>query len=334
GTNFRAWKIYGEGNVFHANMGMDTGSLPSLVHGDVDLSINYADEVAPYTTIQVQQTTSNWRTSDPIERGDLFEFEFGVFLEPGEVRDGSRTSYYSDTYRYRVGHGGFTADNADSAGQLGPTRRAQQGGDGTNVWLYEDQEFAFEQMALNIQHENVEPFLRGRRLFHTNFETGTHSESGNPPFEEQAGKVGPLFVTKSCEACHVHNGPGKPLTSFDETASTAIKLYGAGALGTQLQLQEGSVSLIGTDTRSVELADGTQVMLSKPQYEVVSNDGQKLRYSVRLARKLVGLGLLEAIDESTLLSRSDPLDCDGDGISGRPALIINQETGALTLGRF
>src|SRR5690606_2555355 len=141
GTNFRAWKIYGEGNVFHANMGMDTGSLPSLVHGDVELSSNYADEVAPYTTIQVQQTTSNWRTGDPLERGDLFEFEFGVFLEPSDVREGSRTSYYSDTYRYRVGQGGFTADNADPAGQLGPTRRAHQGGDGTNVWLYEDQEF-------------------------------------------------------------------------------------------------------------------------------------------------------------------------------------------------
>lgn len=334
GTNFRAWKIYGEGNVFHANMGMDAATLPNLDGSPVDMTADYAGVIAPYKALQSQQTSTNSRTGDPIVAGDLFEFEFGVFLEAGEVREGSRTSYYSDTFRYRVGRGGFTADNADPAGQLGPTRRAQQGGDGTNVWLYEDAEFAFEQMALNIQHENVQPFLRGRRLFHTDFATGEHSESGNPVFDEQVGKAGPLVLTNACETCHVHNGPGRKLEAFDETASTTFKLSGATELGGQLQLSEGDASIVQTETSTVTLGDGTTVTLSKPVFSVTDKSGGALAHSPRLARKLIGLGLLEAIDETTVLLRSDPSDCDSDGISGRPSLVIDPETSRLTLGRF
>lgn len=334
GTNFRAWKIYGDGNVFHANMGMDAAELPALDGAGMDLDTDYTNAIAPYKALQSQQTTNNPRTDAPIAAGDLFEFEFGVFLEAGEVREGSRTSYYSDSFRYRVGQGGFTANNADPAGELGPIVQAQQGGDGTNVWLYEDPEFVFEQMALNIQHENVQSFLRGRRLFHTDFATGEHSEGGNPVFEEQTNKAGPLALTQSCVTCHEHNGPGATFTTFDENASTTFKLYGAGDLGSQLQLPEGNVSLGAAQNSEVSFADGTAIALIRPTFDVTTKDGGALAFSPRLARKLIGLGLLEAIDESTLLMRSDPTDCDGDGISGRPSLVINPETGLLTLGRF
>lgn len=334
GTNFRAWKIYGDGNVFHANMGMDTATMPDLGGSPLEMTHNYADVIAPYKALQSQKTSTNSRTGQPIAPGDSFEFEFGVFLEADEVREGSRTSYYSDTYRYRVGVGGFTADNADPAGKLGPVRRAQQGGDGTNVWLYEDVEFAFEQMALNIQHENVQAFLRGRRLFHTDFATGKHSEGGNPIFEEQREKAGPLLLTNQCVTCHLHNGPGEAFSVFDETASTTFKLYDADTLGNQLQLGEGDVTLEESASSVVTLGDGTKVTLTAPRFRASAANGDALRYSPRLARKLIGLGLLEAIEEATILMRSDPADCDGDGISGRPSLVLDPETRKLVLGRF
>jgi CxxC motif-containing protein (DUF1111 family) len=315
-------------------MGMDAATLPNLDGSPVDMTADYADVVAPYKALQSQKTTNNSRSGEPIAAGDTFEFEFGVFLEAGEVREGSRTAYYSDTFRYRVGQGGFTADNADSAGQLGPVRRAQQGGDGTNVWLYEDPEFAFEQMALNIQHENVQSFLHGRRLFHTDFATGEHSESGNPTFDEQVGKAGPLLLTNECVTCHIHNGPGELLANFDDNASTTFRLYDAGELGAQLQLGEGNAAITETETTTVTLGDGTEVSLTKPVFTVTAKNGDALHHSARLARKLVGLGLLEAIDEASVLMRSDPADCDVDGISGRPSLVIDPETGTLTLGRF
>jgi CxxC motif-containing protein (DUF1111 family) len=49
---------------------------------------------------------------------------------------------------------------------------------------------------------------------------------------------------------------------------------------------------------------------------------------------LVGLGLLEAVSESTILALADPDDANADGISGRVQTVIDPETGQLRLGRF
>jgi len=40
------------------------------------------------------------------------------------------------------------------------------------------------------------------------------------------------------------------------------------------------------------------------------------QYSVRQAPQIIGVGLLEAIDESTILQLADPSDKDGDGVHG------------------
>ena len=56
--------------------------------------------------------------------------------------------------------------------------------------------------------------------------------------------------------------------------------------------------------------------------------------SPRIAPHMVGLGLLEAISEQTLLGLSDETDEDGDGISGRLNYVRNVETGNLEVGRF
>jgi CxxC motif-containing protein (DUF1111 family) len=49
---------------------------------------------------------------------------------------------------------------------------------------------------------------------------------------------------------------------------------------------------------------------------------------------VIGAGLLEAIDERTLLARADASDCNGDGISGRPSYVKDPVTGELRVGRF
>jgi CxxC motif-containing protein (DUF1111 family) len=113
-----------------------------------------------------------------------------------------------------------------------------------------------------------------------------------------------------------------------------FKLYGAGELGTQLQLQEGSASVSGTETRTALLDDGTMVTLHRPKFTLTAKSGDPSHFSARLARKLVGLGLLEAIDERTILARADRLDCDHDGISGRPSYVKDPVTGALRIGRM
>jgi CxxC motif-containing protein (DUF1111 family)/cytochrome c553 len=335
GTNFRAWKIYGDGNVFYANSGMDPGALPAL-ESEVTptLEESYRTTVAEFATVQVKESSNNPRTDRPIEAGDIFEFEFGIFIEADAVRENSRTSYYTDTFRYQVGVGGLTARSDDTNGQLGPALEAQQGGSGTNVWLYEDAEFAFEQMALNIQHENVQSFLRGRRLFHTDFDSGEHSEGGNPVFEEQQGKLGPLFAAKRCETCHIHNGPGGLLRQFDEDASTVFKLYDGQAFGGQLQLQEGEVQIATAEVTVFDFPDGSSVNLTRPRFDVTAGDAAVDHFSARISRKVIGLGLLEAMTEEAILSRADPNDCNQDGISGRPFFVVDPETSRTLLGRF
>ena len=49
---------------------------------------------------------------------------------------------------------------------------------------------------------------------------------------------------------------------------------------------------------------------------------------------MIGLGLLEAIDETDLLVREDPQDSNGDGISGRANRVWNIAAEQTTIGRF
>jgi CxxC motif-containing protein (DUF1111 family) len=59
-----------------------------------------------------------------------------------------------------------------------------------------------------------------------------------------------------------------------------------------------------------------------------------LLFSPRVAQQLIGLGLLEALDENTILSFTDENDVNRDGVSGRANYVydfINKKT---SIGRF
>lgn len=54
----------------------------------------------------------------------------------------------------------------------------------------------------------------------------------------------------------------------------------------------------------------------------------------RVPIPLFGAGLVEAIPDSSLLALQDPNDADGNGVSGRAAMITDRATGDLRVGRF
>ncbi|WP_437735633.1 di-heme oxidoredictase family protein [Sorangium sp. So ce1335] len=319
--NFRCWYT-GEGNVFHANHGMER---VTSTHWEFVVD-------------------RNAREGREIREGDRLEFEFGVFLDPETVE--GRTSYYSDTFRYRVGSGELTPFDE-------PNEAALSGGDGTIPYIYEEPHLYYEQMALNIQEGSIQRFLEGRRLFHTDFATGEHTEGGNPAFEEHAGKAGPLANQTTCAGCHIHNGRGAPPEPGEAMATAVVKLFGAGAsadgrptvdprYGRQLQNIRALDGSSGEGTATVAYAeqagqfpDGTPYVLRKPTFRFSGLEaGEIASYSVRVARPVVGMGLLEAIAEEAVLERADGMDCDQDGISGRPNLIPDPVSGALRMGRF
>ena len=49
---------------------------------------------------------------------------------------------------------------------------------------------------------------------------------------------------------------------------------------------------------------------------------------------LFGAGLVEAIADETMLALEDPLDRNGDGVSGRAAIVVDLATGERRVGRF
>ncbi|HVJ19921.1 MAG TPA: di-heme oxidoredictase family protein [Polyangiaceae bacterium] len=327
-TNWRSWKVRGDNATFVFN-----NYLPDATMADVPA------EVGAFTNFAFVQQYDETQAPEgrSFSVGENYEFEIGVFIDPSTMTtEGSRTSYYTDCFRYRIGEGGLTPNNQDYEPAPGPIPEALGGGDTTIAWILDEQDIheSMGQMALNIQPENVQNFAEGRRMFHTDFVTGEHSELGNNPFEEHMNQAGPLFATTACTNCHLHNGPGTTVTTFSESTSMAFKLYNAGDLGDQLQLQEGTAALETTETKQVTLGDGTVVTLTKPLISVTANSGTIGGYSARVARKLVGLGLLEALEEETILSHADPLDCDKNGISGRPNYITDPETGAIRIGRM
>jgi CxxC motif-containing protein (DUF1111 family) len=323
-TNWRHWKMQGDNATFMQNDYMKDGTDANLPKGVPPTGsyafVQYFDDMNP-----------------PGARGftdQNFEFEFGIFISPAAlVTPGSRDSYYTDTFRLQIGKGGLTPNNMDfdnggfPFNAIGPIADARFGGNTTASWMRVEPYNYYGEMALNIQQENVQNFVGGRRLFHTDFTNGQHSDPGNPALTAVAGFAGPMNNTNSCESCHFRNGPGFQLTgALDSKASMVFKFPGAAG---QIHQQTGSVT-VGTPTTMT--VGGTT--LTKPNYTVTTMAGGAQPYSARIARKLVGMGLLEAIDERTLLERADPADCNGDGISGRPNYIHEPVTNNLRVGRF
>jgi CxxC motif-containing protein (DUF1111 family) len=59
-----------------------------------------------------------------------------------------------------------------------------------------------------------------------------------------------------------------------------------------------------------------------------------VQVSPRVAPFMIGLGLLGAVPEETVLAAADPDDADGDGISGRPNTVWDRRAQSEALGRF
>lgn len=108
--------------------------------------------------------------------------------------------------------------------------------------------------------------------------------------------LGPVFNDAACAACHSGDGRGRP---------------------------ENALARIGTPQ------DGMLESLGGPQIQVRAIPGaepepmpQGVAISFRLPPPVFGVGLIESIPESEILSRADPDDLDGDGISGRPNWVM------------
>ena len=95
---------------------------------------------------------------------------------------------------------------------------------------------------------------------------------------------------------------------------------------------EDSVVISSYTTINGQYGDGTSYTLQKPNYTFGSNT--PAFYSVRLAPQLVGMGLLEAVSESTVQALANADNAGTNGIYGRLQTVTDPQTGQPRLGRF
>jgi len=275
--------------------------------------------------------------------GDLMEIELSPFGLPTTF--GGRSNYYGTAFLYVIGEGikpWYGVGNRLHSRPL--PESAMLGGKTTHHTPYSDEPTqSFKQMAYNLAPTNGQKFMSGRRLHHTNFQNGEHSEP-NVPFSEHSGKLGPDFINFSCVDCHVNNGRALPKSEGSLMTKSIVRvgLDNQGTLhpvlGSVLQVQStsGNPEKTATRTHYTEThgtyGDGTPYTLRKPNYSFGENSPEY--YSVRIAPQLIGLGLLEAVDEDFIVALADPDDFDEDGISGQINALVDIETGDTRLGRF
>ncbi|WKB55857.1 di-heme oxidoredictase family protein [Eleftheria terrae] len=353
--------------ILHVNDGSFDGTTFSLFRNinnpevrDFGWSLNYGfnnPEGKPLChagqRVCRMQFTSNWRTSphSPLKVGDKIELAPAPRLKSPAI-DGGGERYYSFEQLYVVGVGlrpwyGI-APNLDSE----PLPEATLlGGQASVSYNYsEEPHRLFQQMANNIGIGNTQRFVEGRRLFHTSFADGTHSEHPkvNPVFTAHVGQLGPRFNQARCIECHTANGRSAPMQPGErlDTLSVFTGVVGAGGevkpdptYGWNIQQQAADPAAAdhGVTLRSFEstrrtLSGGEQVELLKPVYDF--RGPRPAAYSVRQAPQVIGLGLLEAVDETTVLALADPADRDGDGVRGIAQWVRDPETGRRLLGRF
>ncbi|MEP1766224.1 MAG: di-heme oxidoredictase family protein [Sulfitobacter sp.] len=216
---------------------------------------------------------------------------------------------------------------------------------------------AFSQASGNISFENELNFKVGNGLFRKVWVS-------SPSSTLASDGLGPLFNARSCQRCHIKDGRGHPPQNADDTAISMflrvsipqqpedaiaeIEGYLATSAdpnyGTQLQdfavqghAAEYKLGISYTE-EIVTLADGTEVSLRHPTY-TAENLGygplhKDAMLSPRVANQMIGLGLLEAIPAADILAAADPMDADGDGISGRASIVWSKVFDRPVLGRF
>ncbi|MCA9664959.1 MAG: thiol oxidoreductase [Myxococcales bacterium] len=224
-------------------------------------------------------------------------------------------------------------------------REANSGGD---VTVFDDTRDAFSRPAPALDGERSGNFFVGDSFFTDNWVTA-------PASTDSRDGLGPLYNARSCATCHFKDGRGRPADAGQPMIQLLVRLSVPGedahggpkpepTYGGQLNPRaiEGVTGEGDAAIRWVAVpgryGDGSSYELRRPElsfenlgYGPMSSD---VLTSARVAPGVYGLGLIEAVDEATIMAWADPDDRDGDGISGRANRVYDAASGQTVLGRF
>jgi CxxC motif-containing protein (DUF1111 family) len=127
--------------------------------------------------------------------------------------------------------------------------------------------------------------------------------------------LGPAFNATSCAVCH--------------------NIPTIGGAGTMAELRAGRRNANGDFETLDDSGDTLFSKFSVPGHgcqPVLPADANV--FARRVPIPLFGAGLVEAIPDETLLALEDPNDRNGDGVSGRAAIVVDVASGERRVGRF
>lgn len=207
---------------------------------------------------------------------------------------------------------------------------------------------AFSHPMSGTRGEERRQFTLGNSFFNTVWVSSPASTTARDG-------LGPIYNAVSCSSCHFKDGRGRGLPEEEGKVDVSllfrlrVKSFNQAVIphpsyGEQFQPQgipgvpgEGEVQ-VKYEKIKLEYNDGLFAELLRPVYEFVKLNfgplGEDTIKSPRVAPQMIGLGLLEAIDEKDILKNEDPYDLDGDGISGRANFVHSAVDGQIKLGRF
>lgn len=224
--------------------------------------------------------------------------------------------------------------------------------DNDDEWLSGGKQTFFDQTSGGFDHIFIG--LTEREIFNHEVGDGAFDASFvTAPAPLNAG-LGPLYNNVSCSGCHASDGRGRPPMPGEQLSSMLFRISIPGAdehggpnpapgYGGQFhpraiagKMPEGNIQI---DYQNItgNYADGTTYTLRKPEYKIIDNYmplPANVMLSPRIAPQVFGLGLLEAIPESTLKQMADESDANSDGISGKYNLVYDVTEKRYKIGRF
>ncbi len=237
------------------------------------------------------------------------------------------------------------ANNDDEYKVLTPEEREQYSGGETTVFNTSEEAFGF--FAPNLTFDEQSDFGIGNSFFRQSWVSAPSSTTARDG-------LGPFFNAIACASCHFKDGRGRaPLFDGELGHGLLLRLSipGTNSNGGSLpdpiyggQLQDNAIlgqTIEGTYVITYQsitetFADGTTVILQKPIYQINTLGygllANNVQVSPRIANQMIGLGLLEAIPESTILSFTT--SNNSNGISGKANYVYDAASNSKRLGRF
>ena len=222
-----------------------------------------------------------------------------------------------------------------------------------DVTVFADGRNAFSFPAANLPDEERTRFAIGNSFFKRNWVQGPASTTARDG-------LGPHFIARSCGGCHVQDGRGKPPEILDRlsTEQPVDLLFRLSIPGTDSKhgvvpdpvygdqfnnaaiagvKPEGKVHIQMTELHG-KYPDGTPYVLKKPSYSF-SDLGYgpmhpQVMVSPRIAPQVIGLGLLEAIEEKDVLNNAKRQAAQPGPIKGVPNRVWDAYAQKDMLGRF